>query len=96
MTMGLLKYFRPVEPNEDLPNPNGKLSEKIPSSSIAQANSVVRKRLEQQHGKRGPYVALAPAQRFLIGKRAAENGNTATLRYDAKEFPDFHFLLWPF
>ena len=41
MTTGLLKYFRPVEPKEDFPNPNGKLSEKIPSSSIAQANSHV-------------------------------------------------------
>ena len=88
MTTGLLKYFRPVKPKEDLPNPKGKISEKIPSSSIVQAKSVMRKRLEQQRGKRGPYVALTPAQRFSIGKRVAENGVTATLSYYAKAVPD--------
>ena len=33
------------------------------------------------------YVFLTPAQRFFVGKRAAEHGVTATLRYYAKCFP---------
>ena len=85
--MGLLKCFCPVEAKEDL-NPIGKLSEKIPSSLIAQVNSVVCKRLEQQRSKQSTYMGLTSAQRFSIGKRGAENGVTATLRYYAKAFPD--------
>ena len=88
MMMGLLKYFCPVEPKEDLPNPNSKLSEKVPFSSSAQANSLVCNKLEQQCCIQGPYVALTPAQGFSIGKRAAENGVITTFQYYAKAFPD--------
>ena len=37
---------------------------------------------------RGPYTVLTPAQKFEIGKRAAEMGTTVTIRYYAKRYPD--------
>jgi len=39
-------------------------------------------------GKCGEYLSITPAQKFSIGKCAAENGVTATIRYYAKAFPD--------
>ena len=92
---GLLKYFRrDVQQKVDrkdevLPDPNGGLSEKIPSSSIQLTNNIVQEILEMTtRGKRGEYFSYTPAQRLSIGKRAAENGVTATLRYYVKAFPD--------
>ena len=93
---GLLKYFRreveqkTVE-SKVLPDPNGSLSEKIPSSTIALANNMVQEILDEKatpRGKRGEYLHLTPAQKFSIGRRAAENGVTATIRYYAKAFPN--------
>jgi len=37
---------------------------------------------------RGPYKILTPAHKFDIGKRTAEIGTTATMRYYAKNHPD--------
>ena len=34
-------------------------------------------------GKYGEYLSLTPAQKFSIGKRAAENGVTSTIQYYA-------------
>ena len=34
-----------------------------------------------------PYLVLTPAQRLGVGKRAAEYGVMATIRYYAKRFP---------
>lgn len=39
-------------------------------------------------GEYGEYLNLTPAQKFSIGKRATENGVTATIRYYTKPFPD--------
>ena len=36
---------------------------------------------------RGPYTILTPSQKFEIGKRAAEVGSTAAMRYYAKSYP---------
>ena len=64
----------------------------MPSSSIALTNDIVdgilAAKTTQPHGKHGEYLSLTPAQKFSIGKRAAENGVTATIRYYAKAFPD--------
>ena len=37
--------------------------------------------------QRGEYLSLTSAQKFLIGKHAAENGVTATVKYYSKAFP---------
>ena len=86
---GILKYFHRAnnsrKDNDSLPDPDGELSKKIPSSS---ANSMVNKVLEKPRGKCGTYLALTPAQKYAVGKRAAENGVTTMIRYYAKAFPD--------
>ena len=99
--MALLQYFKLKKQKDSLPDPNGPLSQKIPSSGIASANACVRKLLvldsSSNEGEgssagsstsRGPYTVLTPAQKFEIGKRAAEMGTTATIRYYAKRYPD--------
>ena len=93
--MALLKYFKlKTSGKQPLPNPNGELSAKIPSSGISSANACVGKLLdgdgprdERDSGLRGPYKILTPAQKFDIGKRAAEIGTTAAMRYYAKNYP---------
>ena len=90
---GLLKYFRRQSKQNlsVLPDPKGSLSEKVPSSSIELTNDIVHDIIDEKttsRGKRGEYLSLTPAQKFSIGKRAAENGVTATIRYYAKAFPD--------
>ena len=39
-------------------------------------------------GKHGVYLSLTSAQKFSIGKCAAENEVTATVPYYTKAFPD--------
>ena len=82
----LLKYFRRESKQKlpVLPDPKGSLSEKIPSSSIELANDIIdEKTTPPPCGKRGEYLSLTPAQKFSIGKRAAENGVTSTIQYYA-------------
>ena len=90
-----MKYFKlKTSCKQLLPNPNGELSAKIPSSGISSSNTCVGKLLhgdeprdEQDSGRlRGPYKILTPAQKFNIGKRAAEIGTTAVMRYYAKNY----------
>ena len=86
-----------------LPDPSGPLSKRVPSSSIEAANKKVSELLanplqssseqEQVHPsksktKRKPYLILDPAQRYEFGKRAAENGIAASLRYYARKYPE--------
>ena len=90
---GLLKYFHhePKQKLPVLPDPKGSLSEKVPSSSIELTNNIIHNILDKTMpcgGKRGEYLSLTSAQKFSIGKRAAENGVTATVRHYAKAFPD--------
>jgi len=67
---------------------------KIPSSVISSPNVCVGKLLNHltsddgNKNSRGPYKILTPAQKFDIGKRAAEIGTTATMRYYDKNYPD--------
>ena len=82
-----------------LPDPNGPLSQKIPSSGIASANACVSRLpiVDSDTGEgsststpftRGSYVVLTLAQKFEISKRAAEN---RAIRYYAKRFPETPF-----
>ena len=92
--MALLMYFKlKTSGKQPLPNLNGEPSAKIPSSGISSVNACVGKLLdedgprgERDSGLRGPYKILTPAQKFDIGKRAAEIGTTAAMRYYAKNY----------
>ena len=88
-TMLLLKYFRPTKEKLELPDPNGSLNGSMPSSAVSSANAKAKDVLEKQMstGSRGPYLTLTPAQKYHIGKRAAECGTTAAIRYYQKKFP---------
>ena len=91
-------YFQLKNRKQLLPDPNGALSVKIPCSAITSANACVGKLLnatanslgdgdKRNANLRGPYTILTPAQKFEIGKRAAEVGSTAAMRYYAKNYP---------
>ena len=93
--MVLLKYFQLKNQKQPLPDQNGALSL---SSAISYVNACVGKLLnstadsfgdgdKRNANSRGPYATLTPAQKFEIGKRAAEVGSTAAMRYFAKNYP---------
>jgi len=62
--------------------------------AIIKANEIVFKVLEQSllSGERGPYLKLTPAQRYQIGKQAAEHGTTASIHYFKTKFPDLDLM----
>ena len=90
--MSILKYFRrdvDGSATNKLPDPHGSLSKEVPSSAIERANTSVMPIIEHlESGKRGKYLILTPAQRYEIGRRAAEHGVTATLRYYLRRFAE--------
>lgn len=94
--MALLRYFQLKSRKQPLPDPNGDLSSRIPSSGIASANASVSQLLDNvdgsssidSRGPRGPYNVLTPAQKYEIGKKAAEIGTTAAMRYYSKHYPE--------
>ena len=70
-----------------LPDPRGPLSKEVPSTAIAAANGEVKHVVELQRRKtRGPYTKFTPEQKAEIGKRAAEHGVAATVRYFENDF----------
>ena len=92
--MSILQYFKKQEKTsspsgDNLLDPTGPLSEKIPSKAIVTVNQKVAEVLEKQGGKsvRGHYHTLTPAQKLIVGKRAAEYGTTAAIRFFAKKYP---------
>ena len=85
--MALCRYFK-RHSDDKLPDPRGLLSIKIPSTSIASANVEVKRVVSQEPVSRGPYTKFTAEQRAVIGKRAAEHGVAATIRFYAKEFPN--------
>ena len=95
--MSILKYVRPLKQKPDLPDPRGPLSENVPPTAIAAANVKVVEALDEADEKkslsrtRGKYSFTTPAQKYEVGKRAAEHGVTATIRYYAKKHP--HLVL---
>ena len=98
--MALLKYSQLKNQKQTLPDQNGALSIKIPSSAISYVNVCVGKLLnsmadsfgdgdKRNTNSRGPYTILMPAQKFEIGKRAAEVGSTTAMRHYAKNYTAF-------
>ena len=82
----ILEYFKSAT---DLPDPEGPLKKHLSPQTIRKVNEKVKPEIEKlKRGKRGPYVKLTPAQKATIGKRAAENGVTATLRHFSKSYED--------
>ena len=53
------------------------LTKVLSSSAINMVNDEVSKVYESISNKPGKYLTLTPAQRFEVGKRAAEHGVTA-------------------
>ena len=84
--MSIREYFKPAI---DLPNPEGPLKEEIRPSTIRDVNKelspVIQRELQPTGGRsREPYVKLTPEQNAFIGRRAAEHGVTATIRYQRR------------
>ena len=82
--MSILKYFNRTPAtvqDQGLPEPTSSLSNFVPPKAIELANTEVDK--VKNKGPRGtrsaPYLILTPAQRFQVGKRAAEHGVMAWL-----------------
>ena len=92
----ILTYFHLVKQKPDLPDPmaSGPLSKKVPPTAIASANAKVVEAIEEAEVRksasraRGNYSFLTPAQKYEVGKRAAEYGVTATIRHYGKKYPD--------
>ena len=85
--MALLKYLRAIV----LPNPDGPLSDRVPSATISSANNEVKDLVNATSSnsrKRGAYQNYTDEERARIGKRAAEFGVTNTLRHFSKQFTD--------
>ena len=98
VVMSILQYFKHVavkpesasdERAGELPEPNGSLSKSLPATAIELVNvEVLRLKDKSPHDSRtGPYLMLTPAQRYEVGKRAAEHGVTASILYFAKKYP---------
>ena len=85
--MALYRYFKASQDTK-LPDPQGPLLKEVPSTAIAAANNEVKHVVELQRGKmRGTYTKFTTEQKAEIGKRAAEHGVAATVRYYKKRFP---------
>ena len=68
--MALYLYFK----KKNLPDPNGPLAQSVPSISIEAANSNIRSVIESRSD-------TPPRKEAMIGKRAAEHGVVAAVRY---------------
>ena len=81
--MAALQYFKLKKQKDSLPDPNGPLSQKIPSSGIASANACVRKL---------PVLDSSSNEGKGSSAGSSEMGTTATIRYYrgyyAKRYPD--------
>lgn len=92
--MALYRYFK-SSADTVLPDPLGPLSKTVPSTAIVSANEEVRQVLNAQQATqpgttkviRGHYSKFTAKQKAKIGKRAAEHGVAATVRYFDKTFP---------
>ena len=67
--------------DQGLPEPTSRLSNFVPPKAIESANTEVEKvkNREPRGARSAPYLILTPAQRFQVGKKAAEHGITAWL-----------------
>ena len=93
--MALLQYFKKVNVDKgypgNLPDPQGELSKEVPSSSISAANAEVAavqsSAVGAKAGCRGTYLKMSAEKKAEIGRRAAEHGVLATVRYYATRLP---------
>ena len=95
--MALYQYFKK---STVLPNPEGSLSNHMPSAAIVSANKEVDDLvfLETDEAnqsertsckkKRGHYLSYTDDEKLKIAKRAAEFGVTKTMRHFKKQFSD--------
>ena len=91
--MAMFQYFKRVDgqyPGSKLPDPQKALAQEVPSRAISAANTEVA--LLQQAGgvkvsTRGMYLKMSSEKKAEIGKRAAEHGVLATVRYYASRLP---------
>ena len=81
------KNDQPCSSSVSLPDPRGPLSEKMPPEDIASASASVEKVITESRKQKRLYLYLTDAQRYEVGKRAAENGTTTALQYYAHKFP---------
>jgi hypothetical protein len=79
----------PEQRNSPLPDPDGQLSSKVPSSSIISANNEVKMALSTSaKHKRGTYDRFTPEEKAIIARRGIENGVTKTVRQYNKSLQD--------
>ena len=84
--MALLCYLiKKSVPSSVLPNPEGPLSQHMPSSSIASANKEIKQLIDasskKYSGTRGKYVVYTEEEKLKIVKREAEMGATNTIQH---------------
>ena len=87
--MSILKYFKLSKTADQLLDPEGTLSSKLPCSSIASAILAVHTVIETS-GTRGLCLNLSLAQKIQIGKKASKLGVASVLHSYKK---NFHNLL---
>ena len=84
----LYRYFKPI--SKSLPDPEGPLSETLPSATIKAANEAVLAASKQppnkQLSKRGHYVKLTGVQQAQIARYALFYGNQAAIRRYNEEY----------
>ena len=87
-------YFYLVKQKSNLPDPSGPLKEKVPPAAIAAANAKVVEAINEAEVKKrasranGNHSFITLAQKYQVGKRAAEYGITATICHYGNKYPD--------
>ena len=88
--MSIYKYLskKEIQPQLQLPSPNGVLRGVVPPMAILSMNKGVEKVMsasttegQSVTGKREPYVKLMASQKALIGKKATEQVVTSALHH---------------
>ena len=87
--MSLYRYFKPVGKN--LPDPEGPLSNVLPSSTIKAANDAVLATSRQPErapkgSKRGSYATLTGVQQAQVARYAFSYGNKAAIHRYSEEY----------
>jgi len=85
--MALFRYFKPVPKSSKLPDPEGPLSQSMPSASIKDANEAYLKAAARSEvSKRGSYVKLTGVQQAQIARYAFTHGNKEAIHYYTKQY----------
>ena len=81
--MALYHYFKPV--SKKLPDPEGPLSQSIPSASIKDANEAYLKAAARSDVSKRGYVKLTGVQQAQIARFTFTYGNKEAIRYYTKQ-----------